>query len=112
MKCNGEDINLPSFIHRVIQAAYGLIACERISLYLVDAVKRELWMAVSKVRSVGLGCFAGGLGVCVRLRQDVEGIRIPFGQGIAGAVAVHGDVINIAGLAPKSTRCCERASFR
>ena len=29
--------------------------------------------------------------------QDVEGIRIPFGYGIAGAVAVHGDIVNIEG---------------
>jgi hypothetical protein len=71
VKCNGEDINLPSFIHRVVQAAYGMISCERISLYLVDAVKRELWMAVSKVSTRGFGsctCLVcprrRGFGVC------------------------------------------------
>lgn len=30
--------------------------------------------------------------------QDVAGVRIPFGYGLAGAAAASGSVINVAGL--------------
>ena len=42
-------MKLPMLISHIVSSAYSLIGAERISLYLVDFVKNELWVAVSKV---------------------------------------------------------------
>lgn len=63
-------------IKKVVDAAYVLLNCERVTLYLVDSVKQELWMA--------LAADAAAMGA-----------RIPIGQGLAGTVASTGAPLNI-----------------
>lgn len=57
-----------------------MLNAQRVTLYLVDPVRQELWVAVSKDLPVGAQ----------------EGVRIPVGKGIAGHVAATADTINIA----------------
>ena len=51
--------------------------CERVTLYLVDSVKQELWMALAA-------------------DSEAVGARIPIGHGLAGTVAATGRPLNIA----------------
>lgn len=48
---------MSGLVQRIIDAAYELLDCERITLYLVDSVKQELWMALAKDSEVGLTPF-------------------------------------------------------
>jgi GAF domain-containing protein len=71
-----EDVE--SLTVKLVAVGYRLINAERITLFLVDELRNELYCQVS---------------------QDVEGlrtIRIPIGQGIAGNVASSGVPVNIA----------------
>jgi len=92
--------------------SYQLLQADMVTLFLVDPIKQELWMAVSKVR---LHCFfvcccfvvvsfcAGAASAkqkqnantCL-VMQDMAGHRIPLGRGIVGHVAVTGQVVNVA----------------
>ena len=69
-----SDAPVPKLLNDIVDAAYKVVDAERVSLYLVDLVKDQLWTAVS---------------------QDIAGVRIPLGQGIAGTVARKGEVMNI-----------------
>jgi GAF domain-containing protein len=73
---NGHGSTISILVQKIIDAAYALLDCERVTLYLVDSVKQELWMAVTK-------------------DADAEGARIPLGQGLAGYVAQTGFPLNI-----------------
>lgn len=63
-------------VQRIVDAAYVLLDCERVTLYLVDSVKQELWMAVTH-------------------DPATIGVRIPIGKGLAGFVAATGQALNI-----------------
>ena len=63
-------------VQKIVDATYALLDCERVTLYLVDSVKQELWMAVAK-------------------DSEAVGARIPLGQGLAGFVARTGTALNI-----------------
>lgn len=67
---------MAALVEQIVGAAYTLLDCERVSLYLVDSVKQELWMAVAK-------------------DSDAVGTRIPIGHGLAGYVAATGQPLNI-----------------
>lgn len=67
---------MSALVEQIVGAAYTLLDCERVSLYLVDSVKQELWMAVAK-------------------DSDAVGTRIPIGHGLAGYVAATGQPLNI-----------------
>ena len=67
---------MPVLIGKIIDAAYALLDCERVSLHLVDSVKGELWLAVTD-------------------DADAAGSRIPIGVGIAGTVAATGLPLNV-----------------
>ncbi|RYG42272.1 GAF domain-containing protein, partial [archaeon] len=72
-----SQVTVSTLVQKIVDTAYTLLDCERVTLYLVDNVKQELWLALSK---------------------DVEavGARIPIGQGLAGHVAYTGQPLNIA----------------
>jgi transcriptional regulator with GAF, ATPase, and Fis domain len=68
------DVN--QMIERLIAVAYDMMRCDRVTLYLCDTTRREIWCAV--------------------ISQDTVGFRVPFGVGIAGSVAETGEMINVA----------------
>ena len=79
---------------------YRLLTADRITLFLVDPVKRELWIAVSKVRVAGcsgdvLACPVHTYWRALRYDQDAGGTRVPIGKGIAGFVALNGVTVNV-----------------
>eukprot|EP00742_Colponemidia_sp_Colp-10_P004460 GILJ01004761.1.p1 GENE.GILJ01004761.1~~GILJ01004761.1.p1 ORF type:complete len:1147 (+),score=188.32 GILJ01004761.1:454-3441(+) len=74
VKAVSNQENLDEVIAAMVQVTYECLNVDRVSLFLVDDVKRELFMKVSK---------------------DSAGVRLPFGQGIAGTVAVIGEILNI-----------------
>lgn len=70
-----DSVRLTTLVRLVVECIYDLIPAQRVSLYIVDHAKRELWVALS---------------------QDVMGMRIPFGVGIVGRVAETGISLNVA----------------
>ncbi len=68
---NGDDFI--QLFNAIIKAGYALLRANRVTLFLVDDIKKELWVAIS---------------------QDVEGTRVPFGRGIVGHVAQTGHFVN------------------
>jgi GAF domain-containing protein len=68
-----ED-DIEQFIVKLVGFAYKLVESDRITLYVVDDIKKELWSRVS----------LGGML-----------IRVPIGKGIAGTVAESGEALNI-----------------
>jgi len=73
-RTNGASI--PDLINTVTESTYHLLMAERVSVYLVDRVKGEIWICVSK-------------------DPGVAGLTLPIGKGIAGTVAETGTTINI-----------------
>eukprot|EP00667_Euglena_gracilis_P002029 EG_transcript_2025 len=63
------------FMDAIAQQAKQLCRADRSILFLLDEEKQELWSQVA---------------------EEGPEIRIPFGRGIAGAVALEGETINIA----------------
>jgi hypothetical protein len=63
VRFDSDGMKLPMLVSHIVASAYSLIGAERISLYLVDFVKNELWVAVSKVRST-----SGGRAACLSAR--------------------------------------------
>ena len=73
-RTNGATI--PELINTVTDSTYHLLMAERVSVYLVDRAKWEIWICVSK-------------------DAGVAGLTLPIGKGIAGTVASTGKTINI-----------------
>jgi GAF domain-containing protein len=67
----GGGDGVSALVSKIIESTYTILDCERVSLFLVDHVKGELWLALSQDHSA-------------------VGTRIPVGQGLAGWVAAHG----------------------
>ena len=65
--CSSE-CTLESLVDVVVDSVYKLVGCECCTLYFVDRVKAELWIAVAR-------------------DKEIEGFRMPVGTGIAGKVA-------------------------
>ena len=57
-------------LKNIVDAAYALMHAERVTLYVVDHISQEVWVCVSK--------------------DDLAGLTLPFGKGIAGNVAETG----------------------
>ena len=73
-RTNGASI--PELINTVTESTYNLLLAERVSVYLVDRIKNEIWICVSK-------------------DKGVAGLTLPIGKGIAGSVALDGRTINV-----------------
>ena len=65
---------IPTLLRTIVEAAESVMRAKRVSLFLVDEPKEQLWAIMS---------------------QDIEGARIPLGQGIAGHVARTGRLLNV-----------------
>lgn len=77
VQTSAGDGGMSALVGKIVAAAYALLGCERVTLYLVDSVKRELWMALA-------------------LDDEAVGSRLPLGRGLAGTVASTGVPLNIA----------------
>jgi K+-sensing histidine kinase KdpD len=75
-KIVNSTLDLEKLLGLILDAAVKSTDADRGTVYLVDAIKQELW---SKV-------FGG---------ENMVEIRLPIGKGIAGAVAQLGETINI-----------------
>lgn len=73
-----ENENVEGLIDSLVSVAYRLVEADRITLFLVDALKNELFCQVSQDL------------------EDMRRIRIPIGKGIAGMVASTAEIVNIA----------------
>lgn len=76
-----KDVSAPEgtlrdLLQSIVQASYRITDAERVTLYLVDHSRQELWLAISK---------------------DIAGKRIPIGKGVAGSVAQTGEMVVIQG---------------
>ncbi|KAI8614953.1 hypothetical protein BC830DRAFT_1064942 [Chytriomyces sp. MP71] len=68
------DIDLNGLVRVVMQTAQELLNAERCACFLVDHKKKELWSSVA---------------------EGAGEIRIPMTKGIAGYVAMSGEILNI-----------------
>jgi adenylate cyclase len=70
------DQNLDKLLQTIARGASSVLEADRSTLFIVDGLKRQIWSKVAQ----GAG---------------ITEIRIPLGAGIAGQVAVTGEIINI-----------------
>jgi signal transduction histidine kinase len=75
-KIINSTLDLDRLLGLIMDAAVSSIEADRGTLYLVDAIKQELWSKVLQ-------------------GADMVEIRLPIGKGIAGQVALTGETINI-----------------
>ena len=75
VRASSADKSIEQILSVTIAAANDLIQPDRISVYLCDHQKQEAWICVSK--------------------DALEGLVVPFGQGVAGTVAQTGKTIRI-----------------
>jgi len=70
-----STLDLPELLELILKIARTEVKAERGTVFLADGKRKELWSIA-----------ASGL--------DHQEIRIPFGKGIAGQVAVSGELVN------------------
>ncbi|GMI12756.1 hypothetical protein TrRE_jg10957 [Triparma retinervis] len=76
VRCRTSGASIPDLINVVTRSTYNLLLAERVSVYLVDRIKGEIWICVSKDPSI-------------------SGLTLPIGRGISGQVAKDGKTINV-----------------
>ncbi len=72
-----STLDLAELLELILKIARNEVQADRGTVFLVDAKRQELWSIV-----------ASGL--------DHQEIRLPFGDGVAGKVAVSGETVNVA----------------
>lgn len=83
------DFDINSLSHKILVNVLILINADRSSLFLVEGTKDNP-ILVSRLFDVTEHSSLDSV-----LHDDSESIKIPFGVGIIGQVAMNGDVINI-----------------
>src|SRR5436305_5503127 len=71
-----SDQNLDKLLLTITRGASSVLEADRSTLFVVDRAKKQIWSKVAQ----GAG---------------ITEIRIPIGAGIAGQVALSGEIINI-----------------
>ncbi len=71
-----STLDLAELLELILKIARTEVKADRGTVYLVDSKNKQVWSIVAQ-----------GL--------DHQEIRVPFGQGIAGRVAVTGEIINV-----------------
>jgi len=66
--------NIENFIERVRKTVYKSIRCDKVAVFMVDEMTKELWCQAS---------------------DDVSGLRLPIGAGIVGHAVTTGQTLNI-----------------
>jgi signal transduction histidine kinase len=72
----GSTINLDELLSLIMNRISNIMFAERSTLYLLDDERNELWSKIAQ-------------------ESEVTEIRMKVGEGIAGWVAEHGEVLNI-----------------
>eukprot|EP00756_Hemistasia_phaeocysticola_P023987 Hpha_TRINITY_DN15922_c1_g3::TRINITY_DN15922_c1_g3_i1::g.71619::m.71619 len=83
------NVELESMMERIMMRARQVLTVERATLFLLDEHRQELWSALTDAETADKLRDGG---------EDVPGagvIRVPVGIGLAGHVAVKGEVLNI-----------------
>lgn len=75
IKARARNSPLKDLLRIVLDATYKMLRASRVTVYLVDQTRKEAWVCVS--------------------RDSLEGLRVAFGQGIAGSVAQTGHLLNV-----------------
>ena len=70
-----QELNLDKLLQRIMERTSTIMSADRSTLFLVDRERGELWSKIAQ-------------GI------DLQEIRVPLGQGIAGVVAT-GETVNI-----------------
>mmetsp|Transcript_23813 Transcript_23813/g.34915 ORF Transcript_23813/g.34915 Transcript_23813/m.34915 type:complete len:805 (+) Transcript_23813:119-2533(+) len=91
VRARTSDGSVEQILTTTIEAAYDLLVPELVSVYLCDHLLQEAWVCVSK--------------------DGLEGLTIPFGQGVAGTVAASGSTVRIDN-AYEDTRFCQEVDFQ
>lgn len=87
----GQEVNLDAFLAQVVDRVAASMQADRGTLYLVDDPRGELFSRAAHL-------------------PEIKQIRLKLGQGVAGAVAESGTLVNIPRRAtshastPTSTR--------
>ena len=71
---SNEQGDLMHMLNKIGMIVQETIVCEKVTLFLVDGLQKELWCAMS---------------------EDLIGVRVPLGKGISGSVAEKGETVNI-----------------
>ena len=71
-----QELNLDKLLQLIMEHTSTIMSADRSTLFLVDRERGELWSKIAQ-------------GI------DLQEIRVPLGQGIAGAVALTGETVNI-----------------
>ena len=69
-----EGGDLLMVLNRLSALVMDTLSCEKVTMFLMDSHEKELWCAIS---------------------QDLVGVRVRVGQGIAGTVAETGKTVNV-----------------
>jgi Nif-specific regulatory protein len=73
----GQEVNLDEFLHQLVDRIAHSMQADRGTLYLVDFSRQEIFSRAAHL-------------------PELKQIRLKIGQGVAGHVAQHGGVVNIA----------------
>jgi adenylate cyclase len=71
-----QELNLDKLLQLIMERTSRIMDADRSTLFLVDQARGEIWSKIAQ-------------GI------EVAEIRVPLGQGIAGAVAATGETVNI-----------------
>ncbi len=72
----GQEVNLDEFLHALVDRVAASMQADRGTLYLVDHARGELFSRAAHL-------------------PEIKQIRLKVGQGVAGYVARHGEVVNL-----------------
>lgn len=94
-----DMVSMDVLVMKIMNFAQRLVDADRASLFLVDAKNKELYATIF---DVGIDENGSGDGVYETVHEHEEikvhpsrEIRFPLGTGIAGQVAMTGEVLNI-----------------
>ncbi|GMH81735.1 hypothetical protein TrVE_jg5224 [Triparma verrucosa] len=73
-KSDTEGGDLMVLLNKISDLVKDTLGCEKVTMFLIDQIEEELWCAIS---------------------QDLVGVRIKLGVGIAGSVAKDAKTLNI-----------------
>ncbi|GMH57042.1 hypothetical protein TL16_g02275 [Triparma laevis f. inornata] len=73
-KSDTEGGDLMVLLNKISDLVKETLGCEKVTMFLIDNIEKELWCAIS---------------------QDLVGVRLNVGQGIAGSVAKAAATLNI-----------------
>ncbi len=72
----GQEVNLDAFLHQLVDRVAASMQADRGTLYLIDHSRGELFSRAAHL-------------------PEIKQIRLKLGQGVAGAVAQSGELVNV-----------------